>query len=93
MAERSCAKEVELLRLGAGTDFRGEGILAVTMALLQSGVGKSPIEEIAGTLPLRLGTWVLASLRICRLLSRAAALAVINQPSQPLPAAAHARAI
>ncbi len=38
MAERSFAKEVELLRLGAGEEFRGEGILAVTKALLQSGV-------------------------------------------------------
>ena len=39
MAERSFAREVEDLRLGAGEVFRGEGILAVTKALLQSGVG------------------------------------------------------
>ena len=39
MAERSFAKEVEQLRIGAGQEFRGEGILAVTKALLQSGVG------------------------------------------------------
>ena len=39
MAERSFAKEVKSLRLGAGAQFRGEGILAVTKALLQSGVG------------------------------------------------------
>jgi indolepyruvate ferredoxin oxidoreductase alpha subunit len=38
MAERSFAKEVEKLKLGAGEEFRGEGILAVTKALLQSGV-------------------------------------------------------
>lgn len=38
MAERSFAREVESLRLGAGEVFRGEGILAVTKALLQSGV-------------------------------------------------------
>ncbi|HVV64760.1 MAG TPA: indolepyruvate ferredoxin oxidoreductase subunit alpha [Rhizomicrobium sp.] len=38
MAERSFAKEVEQLRIGAGAEFRGEGILAVTKALLQSGV-------------------------------------------------------
>src|SRR5579859_3705357 len=38
MAERSFRKEVQLLRLGAGAEFRGEGILAVTKALLQSGV-------------------------------------------------------
>ncbi|MCC3861559.1 indolepyruvate ferredoxin oxidoreductase subunit alpha [Pseudemcibacter aquimaris] len=38
MAERSFKKEVEKLRLGKGEDFRGEGILAVTKALLQSGV-------------------------------------------------------
>src|SRR5690242_9673252 len=36
--ERSFAREVELLRLGAGQTFHGEGILAVTKALLQSGV-------------------------------------------------------
>src|SRR5499433_1347314 len=38
MAERSFAREVESLRLGAGAEFRGEGILAITKALLQSGV-------------------------------------------------------
>jgi indolepyruvate ferredoxin oxidoreductase alpha subunit len=38
MAERSFAKEVQSLRLGDGEEFRGEGILAVTKALLQSGV-------------------------------------------------------
>src|SRR6202047_3014395 len=36
--ERSFKKEVAALRLGAGETFRGEGILAVTKALLQSGV-------------------------------------------------------
>src|SRR5438552_17694636 len=39
MAERSFAKEVEKLRLGAGEEFAGEGILAITKALLQCGVG------------------------------------------------------
>jgi indolepyruvate ferredoxin oxidoreductase alpha subunit len=38
MAERSFSREVESLRLGDGQEFRGEGILAVTKALLQSGV-------------------------------------------------------
>lgn len=38
MAERSFSKEVQKLRLGAGETFHGEGILAVTKALLQSGV-------------------------------------------------------
>jgi indolepyruvate ferredoxin oxidoreductase, alpha subunit len=38
MAERSFSKEVEKLRLGNQQEFRGEGILAVTKALLQSGV-------------------------------------------------------
>ena len=38
MAERSFAKEVLKLRAGEGEVFRGEGILAVTKALLQSGV-------------------------------------------------------
>jgi indolepyruvate ferredoxin oxidoreductase, alpha subunit len=36
--ERSFKKEVQALTLGAGETFRGEGILAVTKALLQSGV-------------------------------------------------------
>jgi indolepyruvate ferredoxin oxidoreductase alpha subunit len=36
--ERSFKEEVELLKLGEGQTFRGEGILAVTKALLQSGV-------------------------------------------------------
>ncbi|MBM3383667.1 MAG: indolepyruvate ferredoxin oxidoreductase subunit alpha [Betaproteobacteria bacterium] len=36
--ERSFRQEVELLRLGEGETFHGEGILAVTKALLQSGV-------------------------------------------------------
>jgi indolepyruvate ferredoxin oxidoreductase, alpha subunit len=39
MAERSFAKEVGQLRLAAGQEFRGEGILAITKALLQCGVG------------------------------------------------------
>ena len=38
MAERSFAREVEDLKLGEGEEFRGEGILAITKALLQSGV-------------------------------------------------------
>ncbi len=38
MAERSFAREVEKLRLGDGGELHGEGILAVTKALLQSGV-------------------------------------------------------
>jgi indolepyruvate ferredoxin oxidoreductase, alpha subunit len=36
--ERSFKAEVKALRLGDGAEFRGEGILAVTKALLQSGV-------------------------------------------------------
>ena len=36
--ERSFKREVEALRLGTGETFHGEGILAVTKALLQSGV-------------------------------------------------------
>jgi indolepyruvate ferredoxin oxidoreductase, alpha subunit len=39
MAERSFAREVEKLRLGEGETFSGEGILAITKALLQCGVG------------------------------------------------------
>ena len=36
--ERSFKEEVKLLKLGLGDTFHGEGILAVTKALLQSGV-------------------------------------------------------
>jgi len=36
--EVSFSKEIESLRLGAGETFHGEGILAITKALLQSGV-------------------------------------------------------
>jgi len=39
VAERSFAQEALKLRIGEGGEFRGEGILAVTKALLQSGVG------------------------------------------------------
>ena len=39
MAERSFKAEVEDLRLGAGDTFTGEGILAITKALLENGVG------------------------------------------------------
>ena len=39
MAERSFTAEVEHLRLGAGGTFTGEGILALTKALLENGVG------------------------------------------------------
>ncbi len=39
MAERSFAAEVQQLRAEPGTVFRGEGILAVTKALLECGVG------------------------------------------------------
>uniref|UniRef100_UPI003F496D48 thiamine pyrophosphate-dependent enzyme n=1 Tax=Cupriavidus yeoncheonensis TaxID=1462994 RepID=UPI003F496D48 len=38
MAERSFVEEVKKLHLGAGEVFSGEGILAVTKALLESGV-------------------------------------------------------
>ncbi len=39
MAERSFKAEVEHLRLGDGGTFTGEGILALTKALLENGVG------------------------------------------------------
>ena len=39
MAERSFKAEVEHLRLAEGETFTGEGILAITKALLESGVG------------------------------------------------------
>ncbi len=51
MAERSFAREVEDLKLGEGDIFRGEGILAITKALLQSGV--SLCRRLPGTLRFR----------------------------------------
>ncbi|MAI58035.1 MAG: indolepyruvate ferredoxin oxidoreductase [Rhodobacteraceae bacterium] len=39
MAERSFKAEVEHLKMGAGEVFTGEGILAITKALLENGVG------------------------------------------------------
>src|SRR3979409_2679409 len=36
--ERQFTEEIEALKLGDGETFHGEGILAVTKALLQSGV-------------------------------------------------------
>ena len=39
MAERSFAREVQKLKLGEGETFTSEGILALTKALLESGVG------------------------------------------------------
>ncbi|MFZ1511958.1 MAG: indolepyruvate ferredoxin oxidoreductase subunit alpha, partial [Tabrizicola sp.] len=39
MAERSFKAQVEDLKLGEGETFTGEGILAITKALLESGVG------------------------------------------------------
>src|ERR1700690_848293 len=56
MAERSFKKEVQKLYLGEGQEFRGEGILAVTKALLQSGVSYvagyqgAPISRLMGVL-------------------------------------------
>lgn len=38
MVERSFKKEIELLGLGSGEEFRGEAIVAITKALLESGV-------------------------------------------------------
>ena len=38
LLERSFHDEIEALKLGDGQTFHGEGILAVTKALLQSGV-------------------------------------------------------
>ncbi len=39
MAERNFLREVQQLKVPAGTEFRGEGVLAVTKALLEAGVG------------------------------------------------------
>ena len=68
--ERSFAREVDQLALGAGETFRGEGIVAVTKALLQSGVAYvggyqgSPVSQLldvmvqAGDLLAELGVHV-----------------------------------
>lgn len=56
MVERSFTREVEDLRIGEGDLFRGEGILAITKALLQSGVSYvggyqgSPISQLMDVL-------------------------------------------
>ena len=39
MAERSFVSEIQALRKGEGDVFTGEGILAITKALLECGVG------------------------------------------------------
>ena len=39
MAERSFAREVQQLRLGAGLESRGEGILGIAKAALENDVG------------------------------------------------------
>ena len=39
MAERSFVAEIEDLRKGEGDVFTGEGIVAITKALLECGVG------------------------------------------------------
>jgi indolepyruvate ferredoxin oxidoreductase alpha subunit len=39
MAEGSFARDVQQLRVGAGAQFRGEGIPAITKALLENRVG------------------------------------------------------
>src|SRR5262249_59937254 len=44
--ERQFTEEIESLKLGEGETFRGEGILAVTKALLQSGeIGRASCRE------------------------------------------------
>ncbi len=56
MAERSFAREVEMLKLAEGEIFEGEGILAVTKAALQAGVSYvggypgSPISNLVDVL-------------------------------------------
>ena len=52
--ERQFTKEIESLRLGDGDTFHGEGILAVTKALLQSGrVVRRRLPGRAGVAPAR----------------------------------------
>src|SRR3569832_1384274 len=55
--EVSFAREIESLRLGQGQTFHGEGILAITKALLQSGVAYvggyqgAPVSHLMDVLP------------------------------------------
>ncbi len=56
--ERSFAAEVKQLALGEGQILRGEGILAITKARLQSGVsyvGGYPGAPVSHPLPARVG--------------------------------------
>ena len=46
MAERSFKAEVEHLRKGEGETFTGEGILAITKALLENGVGCAQVPRL-----------------------------------------------
>ena len=62
--ERSFKKEIEALKLGEGDLFEGEGILAVTKALLQSGVSYvggyqgSPVSNLLDVMvQAKDGTW------------------------------------
>jgi len=48
--ERQFTKEIESLRLGDDATFHGEGILAVTKALLQSGVSYVSSKTRAGAI-------------------------------------------
>ena len=78
--ERSFKAEVDKLRLGQGQTFHGEGILAVTKALLQSGVSYvggyqgAPVSHLHG----RAGATRRTTRRTGRALSRPA-------PTRPAP--------
>jgi TPP-dependent indolepyruvate ferredoxin oxidoreductase alpha subunit len=86
MAERFFKKEVQKLYLGRDQEFRGEGILAVTKALLQSGVSYvagyqgAPISHLMDVL-----TEPTASSKNSASISNTAPLKPPPPPRSPLP--------
>src|SRR6188472_4334001 len=86
MAERSFTEEVGKLRLGAGETFRGEGILAVTKALLESGVAYvagyqgAPISHLMDVIPDAEDILVEHGIRFENSASEATAAASVNYP-------------
>ena len=53
--EVSFAKEIEMLRLGAGETFHGEGILAITKAVLQACRNPEPERSWPGSASIVIG--------------------------------------
>src|ERR1044072_7862286 len=96
MAERSFVEEVKKLRLGAGEVFHGEGILAVTKALLESGVSYvagyqgAPISHLMDVLADAEDILVEHGIRFENSASEATAAAALRASAHPPPGGAAA---